>query len=301
MSQSYEYDARVLVVLAIAALAILACVVVVSLGKGGELAEFPPDIAPLNLPESQQVTAVDVMALRLPVNLVGYHTQSVDETLRRAATAISLRDTRIAVLEQRVAELLANRLQARQELHAGPGQGPLTDHRPRPPGHPVELSPNGDQPHAEPGPTVEPGPIVEPGPTVESVFDVAARAIQARDLQAREAEVRELQAREAEVRELQVREAEVRELQVREIQAYEVQVHEVQAHEAEVRGAEVRGAELRGAEVREMRAREIQGREDGARRTAERVESGAELVAGGEATSGDAGSDADEPSRPVER
>ncbi|GAA2369335.1 hypothetical protein GCM10010404_24950 [Nonomuraea africana] len=119
-----------LVVLAIAALAILACVVVVSLGRGGELTEFPPDVPPLDLPEAGQLTAVDFMALQLPVNLVGYHTQSVDETLRRAANAISARDTRIAVLEQRVSELLASRLQARQEVYAGPSAAPRTEHRP---------------------------------------------------------------------------------------------------------------------------------------------------------------------------
>ncbi|MFD1940222.1 hypothetical protein ACFSKW_53065 [Nonomuraea mangrovi] len=119
-----------LVVLAIAALAILACVVVVSLGRGGELTEFPPDVPPLGLPQAGQLTAVDFMALQLPVNLVGYHTQSVDETLRRAANAISARDTRIAVLEQRVAELLASRLHARQEAYAGPGTAPRIEHRP---------------------------------------------------------------------------------------------------------------------------------------------------------------------------
>ncbi|GAA3474026.1 hypothetical protein [Nonomuraea roseola] len=119
-----------LVVLAIAALAILACVVVVSLGRGGELTEFPPDVPPLDLPEAGQLTAVDFMALQLPVNLVGYHTQSVDETLRRAANAISARDTRIAVLEQRVSELLASRLQARQEAYAGSSVTPRTEHRP---------------------------------------------------------------------------------------------------------------------------------------------------------------------------
>ncbi|WP_343954455.1 hypothetical protein [Nonomuraea longicatena] len=104
-----------LVVLAIAALAILACVVLVSLGKGGELSEFPPDVPPLDLPEAGQLTAVDMMALQLPVNLVGYHTQSVDETLKRAASAISARDTRIAVLEQRVSDLMSDHPEWRQD------------------------------------------------------------------------------------------------------------------------------------------------------------------------------------------
>ncbi|WP_052423609.1 hypothetical protein [Nonomuraea candida] len=133
-----------LVILAIAAIAILACVVLVSLGRGGELTEFPPDVPPLDLPEAQQLTAVDFMALQLPVNLVGYHTQSVDETLRRAAGAISARDTRIAVLEQRVSELLSSRLHARQEIYASPGAGPRTEHRPEAPAAPRELPDSGD-------------------------------------------------------------------------------------------------------------------------------------------------------------
>jgi hypothetical protein len=140
----YEYDANVLVILAIAAVAILACVVLVSLGRGGELTEFPPDVPPLDLPESGQLTAVDFMALQLPVNLVGYHTQSVDETLRRAAGAISARDTRIAVLEQRVSELLSSRLHARQEVYASPGAGVRTDHEPEAPTGQRELPESGD-------------------------------------------------------------------------------------------------------------------------------------------------------------
>ncbi|SEG98772.1 hypothetical protein SAMN05444920_11243 [Nonomuraea solani] len=133
-----------LVILAIAAIAILACVVLVSLGRGGELTEFPPDVPPLDLPEAGRLTAVDFMALQLPVNLVGYHTQSVDETLRRAASAISARDTRIAVLEQRVSELLSSRLHARQEVYAAPGAGLRTDHEPEAPATDRELPESGD-------------------------------------------------------------------------------------------------------------------------------------------------------------
>ncbi|MEU1391329.1 MULTISPECIES: hypothetical protein [unclassified Nonomuraea] len=143
-----------LVILAIAAIAILACVVLVSLGRGGELTEFPPDVPPLDLPEAGQLTAVDFMALQLPVNLVGYHTQSVDETLRRAAQAISARDTRIAVLEQRVSELLSSRLHARQEIYATPGAGLRTDHEPEAPTAPRELPESGD-PVTSSGATVE--------------------------------------------------------------------------------------------------------------------------------------------------
>ncbi|MFI6508523.1 hypothetical protein ACIBCT_13030 [Streptosporangium sp. NPDC050855] len=104
-----------LVVLALAAIAVIAGVTAVAMGRGGELKEFPPDVPPLDLPAAGRLGAVDFMALQLPVSLVGYHTQSVDETLNRVAGALSERDTRIAVLEQRVSELLAGRLQARHE------------------------------------------------------------------------------------------------------------------------------------------------------------------------------------------
>jgi hypothetical protein len=151
----------VLVILAIAAIAILACVVLVSLGRGGELTEFPPDVPPLDLPEPGQLTAVDFMALQLPVNLVGYHTASVDETLRRAASAISARDTRIAVLEQRVSELLSSRLHARQEVYAAPGAALRTEHAPEPPAAGRELPESGD-PVSSSGATVAWDGGVEP-------------------------------------------------------------------------------------------------------------------------------------------
>ncbi|MEW9529216.1 hypothetical protein [Microbispora sp. NPDC049125] len=119
-----------LVVLVIAGLAVLACVVMVSLGHGGEMAEFQPDVPPLGLPAAGQLTAADLIALQLPLSVVGYNTQKVDETLQRVSTALSERDTRIAVLEQRVAELLAGRLQARQEAYARPAPPPRTEHQP---------------------------------------------------------------------------------------------------------------------------------------------------------------------------
>ncbi|MEV8630194.1 hypothetical protein AB0395_00915 [Streptosporangium sp. NPDC051023] len=137
-----------LVVLALAAVAVLAGVVVVAMGQGGELAEFAPDVPPLDLPEAAQLGAADFMALQLPVSIVGYNTQSVDETLNRVVNALSERDTRIAVLEQRVAELLAGRLQARQELHAAPLSVPLVEHEPEEPNEPAEL-PELPQPPSE--------------------------------------------------------------------------------------------------------------------------------------------------------
>lgn len=129
----------VLVVLAIAALAVLAGVVAVVRRGGGELAEFPPDVPPLALPEAGNLVAVDFAALQLPVSLVGYHTPSVDETLRRAAEAISARDARIALLEQRVADLLASRVRDRQEARAGAGTEPRESWLEHEPGGPETL------------------------------------------------------------------------------------------------------------------------------------------------------------------
>ncbi|GGO27908.1 hypothetical protein GCM10010116_55950 [Microbispora rosea subsp. aerata] len=116
-----------LVVLVIAGLAVIACVVMVSLGHGGEMAEFPPDVPPLDLPEAGQMTPADLIALQLPIGLVGYSTQAVDETLHRVSLALGERDTRIAVLEQRVAELSYARPQPREETnHAEPAQAETT-------------------------------------------------------------------------------------------------------------------------------------------------------------------------------
>ncbi|TQS24639.1 hypothetical protein [Microbispora sp. KK1-11] len=115
-----------LVVLVIAGLAVIACVVMVSLGHGGEMAEFPPDAPPLELPAAGQMTPADLIALQLPIGLVGYSTQAVDETLHRVSVALGERDTRIAVLEQRVTELSYARLQAREETKQAETRQPET-------------------------------------------------------------------------------------------------------------------------------------------------------------------------------
>ncbi|WP_433497921.1 hypothetical protein ACQP1K_23855 [Sphaerimonospora sp. CA-214678] len=107
-----------LVVLAIAGIAVVGCVVMASLGHGGEMAEFPPDVPPLDLPDVGRMTAADLAALRLPISMVGYNTEAVDETLRRVSVALSERDTRIAVLERRLTEVTAGRIQALQDARA---------------------------------------------------------------------------------------------------------------------------------------------------------------------------------------
>ncbi|GII56968.1 hypothetical protein Pth03_53570 [Planotetraspora thailandica] len=113
-----------LVVLVIAGVAVIACTAMVSLGYGGEMAEFSADVPPTEMPAAGHLTATDIMTLRLPLSLVGYHTDVVDQALHRMSVALGERDTRIAVLEQRVAELMAGRLQARQETHTAPAEIP---------------------------------------------------------------------------------------------------------------------------------------------------------------------------------
>ena len=113
-----------LVLLIVAGLAVIGCVVAVSLGHGGELAVFPPDEPTLDLPGADRLTAADVAALRLPTSLVGYQTNHVDETLRRVAVALRERDERIALLERRVADLLAERSRNRPRVFSAPGGVP---------------------------------------------------------------------------------------------------------------------------------------------------------------------------------
>ena len=88
------------ILLLLAGLVILAGVVAVALGRGGEMAEFATDyLAP------EIATAADVAMLRPPATLWGYNAQLTDEALNQIAQVISERDVEIAVLRQQLAEL----------------------------------------------------------------------------------------------------------------------------------------------------------------------------------------------------
>lgn len=102
----------VAITVALAALAVLAAIVIVAVGGGGELSTEHPDHPPLALPGRRPVGGTDVALLRLPLGLWGYHKQITDEALERFAYELTERDTRIAVLEQELAE-------ARQGGHGG--------------------------------------------------------------------------------------------------------------------------------------------------------------------------------------
>lgn len=91
--------------IAVAAVAVLAAVVALAMGKGGELAETHPDHPPLPLPDDRPLVGMDAAVLRLPRGLWGYHVDVTDEALRRLAYALTERETRVAVLERQLAEL----------------------------------------------------------------------------------------------------------------------------------------------------------------------------------------------------
>lgn len=93
-------DSYVPILLLLAAAVILAGVVSVAMGHGGEMAEFAMDYLPPDL-----VSAADTVLLRPPSALWGYNVQVTDEALNRIAQVITERDVEIAVLRQQLTEL----------------------------------------------------------------------------------------------------------------------------------------------------------------------------------------------------
>jgi hypothetical protein len=115
------------VLLLLAAAVILAGVVGVAMGHGGEMAEFATDYLPPDLG-----TAADAVLLRPPSALWGYNVQVTDEALNRIAQVITERDVEIAVLRQQLAELqsatdshpaFAATLLARSKMASARGSG----------------------------------------------------------------------------------------------------------------------------------------------------------------------------------
>jgi hypothetical protein len=89
------------VVLLLAALAILAGVVVVAVGRGGELTMFRPD----SLADSELATAADVAAFRPPPAFFGYSAPATDEALQRITEVVAERDAEVAYLRGQIAQL----------------------------------------------------------------------------------------------------------------------------------------------------------------------------------------------------
>src|SRR5690349_15640075 len=112
------------VLLLLAGAVILAGVVAVAMGHGGEMAEFPSDYIPPTL--GDLLTAADVAMLRPPSALWGYNTQVTDEALSRIAQIVTERDVEIAVLRQQLADLRSasgSQPSPTAELQAGWGSG----------------------------------------------------------------------------------------------------------------------------------------------------------------------------------
>jgi hypothetical protein len=86
----------------VAAVVILAGVVAVASGRGGEMAYTGPDYPPIDL---GPVSAADVALLRPPSAAWGYNMRVTDEALEAIARAVTERDVQIAALQQQVSDL----------------------------------------------------------------------------------------------------------------------------------------------------------------------------------------------------
>jgi len=95
----------VVVVLVLAGLAVLGAVVVLAMGRGGELAETHPDYPELPLPTARPITGTEAALLKLPRGLWGYQVGFTDEAIHRLAYSLAERESRMAMLEQQLADL----------------------------------------------------------------------------------------------------------------------------------------------------------------------------------------------------
>jgi len=86
----------------VAGVVILAGVVVVASGRGGEMAPEYPDYPPIDL---GPVSAADVALLRPPSAAWGYNMRVTDEALETIARAVTERDIKISALQQEVSDL----------------------------------------------------------------------------------------------------------------------------------------------------------------------------------------------------
>jgi hypothetical protein len=93
------------VVLLLAAIAILAGVVVVAIGRGGELTIFRSDVPPLR---PELATAADMARFRPPPAFFGYSAQVTDDALQRIARTVADREAELASLRRQLAALRAS-------------------------------------------------------------------------------------------------------------------------------------------------------------------------------------------------
>jgi hypothetical protein len=105
----------------VAAIVILIGVVLASLGRAGEMADFASDTPPMELDE---VSATDVALLRPPMSLWGYNAQATEDALRVIARSVTERDVEIATLRRELAELRGDLDGARAAGIGGPRVSP---------------------------------------------------------------------------------------------------------------------------------------------------------------------------------
>jgi hypothetical protein len=148
----------VLVVLLAAAAAILCGVVVVAMGRGGELVLFAPDRRPL---DPEILTAADVALLRPPAALWGYDRQATHVVLNMVAQTMTDRDVEIAALRRQLADLQSAAPQSQLRRPADTGAaGPLP--APLPPGR-GGPRPAGDARSSSAWGRPSPAPMPDPG------------------------------------------------------------------------------------------------------------------------------------------
>lgn len=79
--------------------ALVAVVVLLTLGRGGGLPPSRPDDIELDLPVDRPVGQADLSAVRLPMAARGYRMSAVDDLLDRVGVELAARDDRIRELE----------------------------------------------------------------------------------------------------------------------------------------------------------------------------------------------------------
>jgi hypothetical protein len=150
------------VVMLVAAVAVLAGIIAVAVGRGGELTFFQADYAPLKLDE---MAATDVVLLRPPMALWGYSVQPTDEALNRIAEALTERDIEITALRQQVANLEASSPAGRRRVYGVLGRKDRADQ----PGRPASGRPAASREERSSGPLPRVGPPPgAPGPGTRS-------------------------------------------------------------------------------------------------------------------------------------
>jgi hypothetical protein len=149
----------------IAIVVVLAGVVAVAYGHGGELSHEDADHAPLDL---GPMSATDVVLLRPPTVLWGYSTQVTDQALERIAGAMRDRDVRIVALEHRIAELTGYDDYPSPARHARRNQQLFDAGFRSATEPPVPGSDPASEPVSEPGSEPEPASVSEPVPAAES-------------------------------------------------------------------------------------------------------------------------------------